>query len=202
MDGLKNKLAKLIKIYVTFFKIGAISFGGGYAMLPVIEREIVTKNHWVDKKKMTDIFAVAGSLPGAIALNASTFTGYAVAKVPGAVIALIGNLTPSFFIVIVLSKLLIRFGDLQAVDSALRGIAPVVGALILYASYKIAKRTVIDRSTLVIAAVTVLLMALCTWLEIAIPFLAIIIAGALAGWTLIRVRTILHAKNKYEGENE
>ena len=130
----KDKLKLLSQIYISFLKLGSMSFGGGYAMIPLIEREAVEEKKWVEKEKLVDVFAVSESLPGAIALNSSAFVGYTVAGTPGAVAALAGNLTPSVIIVLTLSVLFARYSDNPVVSSAFSGIYPVITGLILYAA--------------------------------------------------------------------
>lgn len=123
-------------------------------MIPLIEREVVEKKRWVEKEKIVDIFAVAESLPGATALNTSAFVGYSVAGIPGAIFALLGNMTPSIIIVLTLSILFIKFSTYTAVKAAFKGIYPVIVGLIAYASYKIGKTAIKDRTGVIIAAIT------------------------------------------------
>ncbi|MDR4281811.1 chromate transporter, partial [Bacillus subtilis KCTC 1028 = ATCC 6051a] len=100
---MNKKWNLILQIFFVFLKIGPITFGGGYAMIPVIEREIVIKKRWIRPQDVADVLVIAQSVPGAIALNSATFIGYTIAGVQGAVAALIGVLLPTFLIVIGLS---------------------------------------------------------------------------------------------------
>lgn len=120
-----ENLKLLLQIYISFLKLGFVSFGGGYSVMPLIQIEVVENRKWVEREKIVDIFAVSGSLPGAIALNSSTFVGYSVARIPGALAALLGNVTPSVFIVLILNILFTKYGAYPGVKSAFRGIYPV-----------------------------------------------------------------------------
>ena len=172
----KMEIKKLLEIYITFYKLGSISFGGGYSMIPLIEREVVESKKWVKHEKLIDIFAVSESLPGAIALNSSAFVGYAVAGVPGALSALIGNMTPSAIIVLILSIFFQKISDVPIVQAALNGITPAIIALIAYAAYKIGKTAIQDVVTLMIA-----FLAFISVLVFHMTPIIVVIIGALIG---------------------
>lgn len=152
----KNNIKKLANIYLTFLKLGSVSFGGGYAMLSLMEREIVEDKKWIDKEKIVDVFAVSESLPGAIALNSSAFVGFSIAGIPGAVCALLGNLTPSVIVMTILSAVFLQFSDNAIVNSAFNGIRPVIVGLILYAAYKIGKIAIKDIYSILITCIALL----------------------------------------------
>lgn len=137
-------MQKYLQIFLTFFKLGAFSFGGGYAMIPLIEREVCQNKKWVKQEKLYDVFAISEALPGAIALNASAFVGYTVAGIPGAIAALMGNLVPSVLIVWALIASFVQFRDSIHVQNAFNGIRPAVIALVTFAAYKIAKSGIKD----------------------------------------------------------
>ena len=122
-----------LRLFLTFAKIGAFTFGGGYAMIPLIQRETAEKQGWVSPEDILDVVAIAESTPGPIAINAATFIGYHAAGVPGAACATLGVTTPSFLIIAALSMLLQRFQEFQAVRYAFWGIRAGVLALILRA---------------------------------------------------------------------
>lgn len=172
----------LLEIFSVFFKLGSISFGGGYAMVPLIEHEIVEMRHWMDHKKIIDVFAVAGSLPGALGLNAAALVGYNIAGISGALAATIGNLTPSVIIVLSLSILFTKFSTNAFIQSAFGGIRPAVLAIIIFAAYKIGKVVLTDRKSLMIA-----LLAFGGMLIHIHPFL-LIAFGAIAGLWIHAVR--------------
>ena len=96
----KKKLTQLFQIFTTFMKIGIFTFGGGYAMIPLIQRETVVKRKWVDDDDILDIVAIAESTPGPIAINASTFVGYRVGGFFGAIVGTVGMILPSFIIIL------------------------------------------------------------------------------------------------------
>lgn len=177
---MKIKWKLLWAIFVTFFKIGPVTFGGGYAMIPLIEREVVTKRNWIKAEDVADVFAVAESVPGAIAINSATFIGYRIAGPLGAVVAMFGILTPTFFIIIALSISYLYFSDNPKMIAAFEGIRPAIVALISFAAYKIGKMAITDKTTLVTAFVTVVLL-----LTLPIHPAVIILCGALAGILLV-----------------
>lgn len=131
---------KLLKLFLTFFKIGAFTFGGGYAMIPLIQRETVENNKWISDEDMLDIIAIAESTPGPIAINTATFIGYKTAGVWGSFFATLGTVLPSFVIILIISLLLRQFEDLKPVVYAFTGIRAGVLALILKAFFTMYKK--------------------------------------------------------------
>ena len=129
----------LLTIFLTFLRIGAFTFGGGYAMIPLIQKEAVEKHHWVTDEDILDIVAIAESTPGPIAINAATFVGFQVAGFTGAVVATLGVVLPSFAIILVISYLLRQFQNLKTVTYAFNGIRVGVLVLMLKALLKMFK---------------------------------------------------------------
>lgn len=127
------RFKRIIGVFLTFFKIGLFTFGGGQAMIPLIEREIADERGWVSREEITDVFAICQSVPGSIAVNSATFVGYKVAGVIGAFAATVGVIIPSFVIIFIISGLLRQFSELRAVRYAFAGIRAGVLALILNA---------------------------------------------------------------------
>ena len=121
------------KLFLTFLKIGAFTFGGGYAMIPLIQREVVEKNKWLTDEDILEIVAIAESTPGPIAVNAATFVGYKAAGFFGAFFCTLGVVLPSFLIILAISFVLEAFQGLKAVQYAFNGIRAGVVALILKA---------------------------------------------------------------------
>lgn len=121
------------ELFLTFLKIGAFTFGGGYAMIPLIQKEAVEKKRWIADKDLLDIVAIAESTPGPIAVNAATFVGYRVGGVVGAALATLGVVMPSFFIIVGVALALRRFQDIPAVAFAFAGIRAGVLALMVKA---------------------------------------------------------------------
>ncbi|MGM0904171.1 MAG: chromate transporter [Bacillota bacterium] len=149
----------LFDIFWTFLKIGPVTFGGGYAMIPLIEREVVHKKKWVKVEDVTDVFALAESIPGAIAINSSTFIGYRIGGIKGAIAALLGVFLPTFLIVVVLSIVFLQIQDNPKIEAAFQAIRASIVALIVYAGYMIGKTAIVDKTTLFISigSMTVLL---------------------------------------------
>jgi chromate transporter len=191
MASRKPTPALLWQIFITFLKIGPVTFGGGYAMIPLIEREVVDKRRWVETKDIADIFAVAQSVPGAVAINSAAFAGLRVAGVAGAIAAMTGILLPTFCIVVLLSLFFLQVRNIPVVEAAFVSIRPTIVALITYAAYKIGRTAIIDRTTAVIVAATVLLMIL-----LPIHPVLIIVAGALAGIAIVRLRQAMGIQTK------
>lgn len=131
---------KAIKLFTTFFKIGAFTFGGGYAMIPLIQHEVTVKNKWITDEDVLDIVAIAESTPGPIAVNSSTFVGYRVCGFLGAICATLGVVVPSFLIMLCIFFLLNQFQDLPAVQYAFMGIRACVLALVLKALLSMYKK--------------------------------------------------------------
>ena len=132
-------MKELWKIFLTFMKIGAFTFGGGYAMIPLIQREAVEHHHWVADEDILDIVAIAESTPGPIAINAATFVGYRVKGFAGALAATFGVVLPSFAIILAISYLLRQFRELKVVQYAFNGIRAGVLVLMLKALIKMFK---------------------------------------------------------------
>jgi chromate transporter len=127
-------------MFMTFFKIGLFTLGGGYAMIPIIEAEVVDKHKWVSKEEFLDLIAIAQSCPGVFAINISTFIGYKLKKVPGAISCTLGTALPSFLIILAIAMFFHQFQDNPIVASMFRGIRPAVVALIAVPTFNLAKR--------------------------------------------------------------
>lgn len=135
-------LKKLLELYLTFFKIGAVTFGGGYAMLPILERELVDKKHWASYEDLLDYYAISQVTPGVIAVNVSTFVGYKIKKVPGGIFATLGLVTPSIVIITLIAMFISNFQEIELVRKALAGINVGVAALLSYAVVNFAKKSI------------------------------------------------------------
>ena len=126
-------MKKLLGLFLVFFKIGAFTFGGGYAMIPIIQREVVENKKWVTDDDILNVIAIAESTPGPIAINSATFIGYKVAGVIGAACATLGVVIPSFVIISVIAYFLNKFSEIKAVQYAFHGIRAGVLALVIKA---------------------------------------------------------------------
>ncbi len=123
----------------TFFKIGAVTFGGGYAMIPIIETEVVDKHHWLTKEELLDLIAVAQSCPGVFAINISIFIGYKLHKTMGAIATACATALPSFLIILLIAMFFLRFKDNAVIEAIFRGIRPAVVALIAVPTFRLAQ---------------------------------------------------------------
>lgn len=130
---MKKSKHTALSLFLVFLRIGAFTFGGGYAMIPLIQREVAEKKHWIKDSDILDIVAIAESTPGPIAINAATFVGYKVGGFPGAFCATFGVVLPSFLIIFAISYVLRQFQALRAVQYAFWGIRAGVLALIIKA---------------------------------------------------------------------
>ena len=158
----------------TFFKIGIFTLGGGYAMIPLIEEEVVNRHKWVSKDEMLDLIAIAQSCPGVFAINIAIFIGYKLNKVRGALAASFGTALPSFLIILVIAMFFHQFKDNALVAAMFKGIRPAVVALIAVPTFNLAKQAKLNKFTLWIPVVSALLI----WLMGVSPIWIIIAAGA------------------------
>lgn len=156
-----------------FFKIGAFTIGGGYAMVPLIENEIVTKRRWIAKEDFIDLLAIAQSSPGILAVNISIFIGYRLRGVKGSIVTALGTILPSFLIILAIALFFHTFKDNAYVERIFKGIRPAVVALIAAPTFGMAKSARINRSNVWIPVVSALLI----WLLGFSPIWIIIAAG-------------------------
>ena len=155
-----SKMKRILTLFLTFFKIGAFTFGGGYAMIPLIQREIVEKHGWMTDEDILDIFAIAESTPGPIAINSATFVGYRTCGVLGSMAATLGVVLPSFAIIFALSFVLRQFQELKAVQYAFNGIRAGVMALLCKALWGMYKKNKKNWASYTIMAGSFLLTAI------------------------------------------
>ena len=146
-------LKELLQIYLKFFKIGAVTFGGGYAMLPILRREIVEKEHWVSEEEIMDFYAIGQSLPGIIAINVGGCIGYLRRKDAGAVAAAFGVVSPCLIIITIIAACLANFQDNVWVRHAMSAVSVCVCALILDSVITMWKKGVKDKFGLVLFAI-------------------------------------------------
>ena len=168
--------------FKTFFKIGMFTLGGGYAMIPIIEEEVVNRHRWVDKEEMLDLIAIAQSCPGVFAINISIFVGYKLRKVRGAIATALGTALPSFLIILAIAMFFHQFEDNRYIAAMFRGIRPAVVALIAVPTFNLGKSAQLNRFTVWIPVVSALLI----WLLGVSPIWIIILAG-LGGYIYGRI---------------
>ena len=186
MKSEKFATARKVNIYwdsfKTFFKIGIFTLGGGYAMIPLIEEEVVNKKRWVSKEEFLDLIAIAQSCPGVFAINIAIFIGYKLRKIRGALATALGTALPSFLIILLIAMFFHRFQDNPVVASIFRGIRPAVVALIAVPTFNLAKSANISWINCWIPIASALLI----WLMGVSPIYIIILAG-LGGWAYGRI---------------
>lgn len=148
-------------LMTTFFKIGLFTFGGGYAMIPLIEEEIVWKKEWMTDEEILDIISVAQSLPGPIAVNLAAFIGYRLKKLRGALMAALGVILPSFFIIVIIAHLLIKANIAKFIEPVFSGLMPAVAVMILISAYRLGKKVMWSPLNIgIFALAAILLIAL------------------------------------------
>ena len=176
-----NRRGECRALFQAFFKIGLFTFGGGYAMISMIESEIAEKRGWLGTEELTEVFAIAESTPGPIAVNCATYVGYRRAGVWGSACATLGVVLPSFIIIYLISLGMERFMALTAVRSAFKGIQVAVAFLVLRAGLRLARRLrkgVYEWLACAAAGVAALGMGIFGW---KISTIWLIVAGAAAG---------------------
>ena len=146
-----------LDLFLTFARVGVCTFGGGYAMLPILQREIVEKKEWATEAELTDYFAIGQCTPGVIAVNTATFVGQKQKSIPGGIVATLGLVFPSIVIILVIAAFLQNYADLPVVIHAFAGVRACVCALILSSVLKLRKSSLVDGPTAVIFAVVLVL---------------------------------------------
>lgn len=152
-------IKEICELVVSFFKIGIMTFGGGYAMLPMLQRELVENRKWVTEEEILNYFAIGQCTPGVIAVNTATFVGYKRCKIPGAIFATIGVVLPSMIIITVIAAVLSNFAHIPAVQHAFAGIRIAVSALIVASVIKLIKTNIKSIAQIIIAVAAFVLVA-------------------------------------------
>ena len=168
--------------FKTFFHIGIFTLGGGYAMIPLIEEEVVNNKKWVTKDEMLDLIAIAQSCPGVFAINIATFIGYKLRKTRGAICTTLGTAMPSFLIILAIAMFFSQFKDNPYVAAMFKGIRPAVVALIAVPTFNLGKRAQLNMWTIWIPIVSALLI----WL-LGVSPIWIIIAAGIGGYIYGRI---------------
>lgn len=177
---------RCVELFLTFFRIGLFTFGGGYAMISLIEAEVATRRGWITSEELTEMVAVAESTPGPIAVNCATYVGYRQAGVPGSAAATLGVVLPSFVIIYAISLFLDTFMRLEAVAHAFKGIEVAVAFLVLRAGLRLTvklPRTACAAAAWAAAFALVLCMNLFGW---TFSTVWLIVCGAASGLILLR----------------
>lgn len=177
---LHNMNVALYKLFITFFKIGLFTIGGGYAMIPLIERDVVMRHGWVGKQEFVDLLAVSQSAPGVFAVNMAVFIGYKLRGISGAVIAALGNIMPSVVIILLIALFFNRFREYEIVNNIFLGLRPAVVALIAAPVFSVAKSAKIGWTNVWIPILSALLIVVMGVSPIYIILIAVV-AGFLWG---------------------
>lgn len=151
-------MQKIWEMFIAFFKIGAFTFGGGYAMIPLIEEEVVNRKKWLTKEEFVDILVVSQSFPGALAVNCSIFLGYKISGFIGALMALLAVVLPSFLIIIIIASFFMQFRNNYYVNAAFKGITAAVPMLVLIGAISLGKG--LERNIRTLMTIIVALIAL------------------------------------------
>ncbi len=173
-----KKQALLWELFHVFFRVGLFTFGGGYAMISVIEDACVDRRGWITRAEMDDLVVVAESTPGPIAINCATFVGGRQAGTVGAIVATLGMILPSFLVIFAVSKLMDRFLEIKLIASAFRGIKLAVGVLVLDAGWRLFRRMKKDSLSLSILAVSLAVMLGINLLALRLSSVVLMLAAA------------------------
>ena len=177
MSGTVKSFGVYREAFTTFFRIGMFTLGGGYAMIPIIQEEVVRRHKWASEQEMLDLIAVAQSCPGVFAVNISVFVGYKLRRLPGALAAGLGTVLPSLLVILLIAMFFHQFEENRVVQALFRGIRPAVVALIAVPTFNLAKSAHVTWANCWIPIVC----ALAIWALGVSPILVIAVAG-FAGW--------------------
>ena len=169
-------MKELIELFLAFARIGGLTFGGGYAMLPMLQREVVENKKWATEAELMDYYAVGQCIPGVIAVNTAVFVGNKVRGILGAIAASLGVISPSIVIIVAIAAFIQSFSELEIVQNAFAGIRVAVCVLILTAVMKLFKKAIVDKFTFILFAIV---FGLTVFVDIS-PIIFVIIA-AIAG---------------------
>lgn len=176
-------MKELIMLFLAFAKIGAVTFGGGYAMLPILQRDIVAKHKWATDEELMDYFAIGQCTPGIIAVNTATFVGYKKKGVLGAIFATIGVVFPSFVLITIIAAFVTNYAEIPMVRHAFSGIRICVFVLILNAVLKLAKGSLVDKWTYIIFGAVFVLSFF-----FSIPAAILVLLAGFTGFLIKRIR--------------
>lgn len=176
-----SEMQTLLELYWTFVKIGCVTFGGGYAMLPILEKELVDKRHWTTMDDLRDYFSIGQCTPGIIALNVSTFIGQKRKGIAGAVASTTGFLTGPIIIILIIASFLTNFAQLEIVQHAFAGIRVCVCVLIVQAVLRLWKSSVVDAFALALYLIIFVLNAFSGVLPVKLPAAVLVILAGLTG---------------------
>jgi chromate transporter len=185
----------LLAIFLSMLKIGCFAFGGGYAIIALLENEFISKRNWIDHDEFLDVVAIAESTPGPIAINVATYIGYKLKGFGGAVVATVGMCLPSFVIMYLVSLFYEQFMEITLVAAAFKGIQICVVYLIASAGLKMLKKMKKTPQNIIVFSVTCIGMILCTLFDIHISSVWFILAAGVLGLSIFFIK-----KTRAKGE--
>ena len=194
-----NKIKLLFNLFLSMLKIGLFTFGGGYAMINILDNEFVVKNKWIDSDEFMDVVTIAESTPGPIAINCSTFIGYKKMGLVGAIIATLGMCIPSFVIIYLISLFFNQFLAFSAVASAFKGIQVCVVFLIFSAGFKMLKKIKKNAFNITVMALTFAAMVTFSLFSVSFSSIFYILIFGLIG---LLIYTVGYLRDKNQGEEE
>lgn len=197
-----QRLKNLLILFLTMLKIGAFTFGGGYAMIHILENEFVSKKKWIEHEEFMDLIAIAESTPGPIAINSSTYIGYKKEKILGSIFATLGMVLPSFTIIFLISLFFNQFLAITWVASAFKGIQVCVVFLILSAGLKMLKKLKKTPFTITIASLTFACMIAFSLFAISFSSIFYILISGTLGLLIYTIGYIKSKKSASEKEEE
>ena len=197
-----EKIKSILQVFLAFFKIGLFTFGGGYAMIAVIERELVEKKEWITHEEFLDIIAIAESSPGPIAVNSATFIGYKKSGFFGALFATLGVILPSFIIIFAISFFFNKFLELEHVGYAFRGIQVAVAFLILSAGIKMLKHLKRTALNFILVTLTIIAMVVLEILATDFSTIILILIGGAIGLSVYLIGYFKSKTKKEKGGNK
>lgn len=196
-------MKEIWNLFFTFFKIGAVFFGGGYAMLPILSREFTEKRGWTTDDELNDYYAIGQVTPGIIAVNVATFIGNKRKGILGGLAATIGLVTGPVIIITLIASLLTNFADIEIIKHAFAGIRVAVCVLIINAISKLWKKSVVDIGAFVIFAVVLLISVMGDYLpKLDISPVILVVAAAVTGIIIQSVKTAKMSKNSKKGDDK
>ena len=195
-----DKFKKALKLFLTFFKIGLFTFGGGYAMISLIENECIEKKKWITNEEFLNCVALAESTPGPIAINSATFIGYKVAGFLGSLFATLGVILPSFVIIFLISLFFNNLLEIEVIANAFKGIKVGVSLLIISAGIKMFIKAEKKPIPLIIIFTTIVAMILIDVFSVNFSSIFLILIGAVVGLTIYAINQYRDKKLKKEEE--
>jgi len=196
-----QKFKTLLKLFLAFFKIGLFTFGGGYAMIAVMERDLIERKKWIPEDEFLDLIAIAESTPGPLAINSATYIGYKMGGFLGSLFATLGVVLPSFIIIFVISLFFNAFLSLEYVGYAFKGIQACVAFLILSAGLKMLKKLKKTVLNIILLCLTIGCLITLTLLSVKFSTIFYILIGGFTG-LFIYLFSLCAKKNKHSQEKE